>query len=183
MDKKNFLIGICLLVLAFVLMFQNVEKAYPPPEDPTADPGGTKPSKTSSSSQSGEKDVSIQPNPEQPGKEDSNLTGIDKDSNNSTPTVQQAHGKDSQNPKDATYHKWNPNDEIEVTFTSDGGAIHEIRLKQTDRIRMEYVFKNPIKPALDVSFQKPDGPPPLANFDKSGYEITISPDRLWRRIP
>lgn len=176
MDKKNFLIGISLLVLAFVLMFQNVEKAYPPPEDPTADPGGTKPSNASSSSQSGEKDVSIQSNPEQPGKEDSNLTGIDKDSNNSTPTIQQAHGKDSQKQKDATYHKWNPNDEIEVTFTSDGGAIHEIRLKQTDRIRMEYVFKNPIKPALDVSFQKPDGPPPLANFDKSGYEITVSPD-------
>ena len=140
MDKKNFLIGISLLILAFYLINVQSEQSRPKPEQ------HTKSEPNASSERPREEQVTPAVNPidDSPG----STTGSDTNSSQSvakkTPeTLIKALSLGE-------------NDPIEIFFTNHGGAIREIRLKKTNRVLKEYNFQYEDTPALGLAFENHD---------------------------
>ena len=139
MDRSNFLIGISLLILAFVLMFQ---------QTPTPD-GRTPIDNNNSANEESARPTRVVPPTNLPS--DTNGSGIDNNGSDISPVQ-----KTAPSPEILTAGlTMGMNDPIEILFTNHGGAIREIRLKKTKehRVLKGYTFKYENIPALHLNFE------------------------------
>ena len=146
MDKKNFLIGISLLILAMLMFQQNAERQLETENEMPRD--------ANTSRQTGLDETPTQDSPLAgqvlPGNEANSSVDNKTDADPSQPAPK---------PREETTFKaldLGNEDPIEILFTNQGGAIREIRLKKTNRVLKEYKFKYPSEPALAVSFEDRD---------------------------
>ena len=150
MDKKNFLIGISLLILAFYLIYSQSEERQLEAEKRTTTE--TNASKNESIQRDAAAVPSLRPQAE-------------TNDNNSSQVAAPAPTPPKEEPREEHTIRGlalGENDPIEILFTSHGGAIREIRLKKTDRVLKEYSFKFQGIPALAISFDQGN--------ERKGYE-------------
>jgi hypothetical protein len=142
MDKKNFLIGISLLILAFYLFNQQSVERRP------------------SSQRSGTEVNSTQPKGPDQGRPTTvatdndlaNNTKLEEANSSQIDSSIQAPPKVAENPPFKAL-SLGADDPIEIFFSNQGGAIREIRLKKSDRVLKEYQFQYTAEPALGISFE------------------------------
>ncbi|MFP6901320.1 MAG: YidC/Oxa1 family insertase periplasmic-domain containing protein [Opitutales bacterium] len=147
MDRTNFLIGIGLLILAFTLMFQ---------QDP--EPGGGAPVDDNAS-------VAVGPARPAPAVPPIKLPGEP----NATQSASITPKPDPITEVLSSELRLGADDPIEILFTNHGGAIREIRLKETDRVLKKYKFNYADDlPALNLAFEDLDG----RKIKLDGYEHT-----------
>ncbi|SVE48759.1 uncharacterized protein METZ01_LOCUS501613, partial [marine metagenome] len=154
MDKKNFLIGISLLVLAFVLMFkQSAERELAAAREQNA----TRQKRVADKS-SKEDLGSVKP------------LGESNESMAATPTLIETKAA----PREEIITKalaLGKDDPVEIFFTNHGAAIHEIHLKETDRVLKSYEFRYSQVPALALNFEDRDFRPiKLDAYEESAFE-------------
>ena len=161
MDKKNFLIGISLLILAMLMFQQNAERQLDAEKRTQRDANTSKQSELNENSP-----------------QDTPLAGevLSRSEANSSAdkNIEADPSQPAPKPREETTFKaldFGGGDPIEIIFTNQGGAIREIRLKKTNRVLKEYKFKYPSEPALAVSFEDRDFRPiKLAGYEESAFE-------------
>ena len=160
MDKKNFLIGISLLILAFYLINeQSVEKRISNQRHESNSTPRTAPDQETLTKANTNNDFTNNPK-----HEEANSSQID--SSVKTPL------KIAEKPPFKAL-SLGEDDPIEIFFSNQGGAIREIRLKKSDRVLKEYQFQYTDEPALGISFEnQAKGEKKLPGYEESAYTTT-----------